>query len=213
MVNVSVEVSVEPVGGPLPTVPDLDWKVEGALRESIRVPMSWEEFLELPEHLHAEFLDGVVLVSPRPTPLHAKVELRLGALLDRCLPTLNVLPEVDVRVADRRTRVPDLSVFRDWHDSTLLADEVPIIAVEILSRSTRSEDTVLKWRDYYEATVEQYWIVDPDARTIDAYANRDTGWERLAHVDEASPRGEVSVGEYGVVGLDLDEVIPRPAAE
>jgi len=57
-------------------------------------------------------------------------------------------------------RVPDVLVFRERVDDTLVT-ETPLLVVEVLSPSTRSEDTIRKAPEY--AGAGQFWVVDlPD---------------------------------------------------
>lgn len=86
----------------------------------------------------------------------------------------------------------------------------PVLVAEVLSPSTRREDLVRKSGEYAEGGVGQYWVLHPDARTLDVYANSDGAWaERLLHLDAASPPGEVVVGEHGVVPVVIGELLPR----
>jgi Uma2 family endonuclease len=39
---------------------------------------------------------------------------------------------------------------------------VPTLAVEVLSRSTRSKDMLKKLDLFMQTDVKEYWIVDPD---------------------------------------------------
>ncbi|HGE69650.1 TPA: Uma2 family endonuclease, partial [Candidatus Poribacteria bacterium] len=46
---------------------------------------------------------------------------------------------------------------------------VPDLVVEILSESTIDTDRKDKFYEYEKAGVLEYWIVDPDAKTIEVY--------------------------------------------
>ncbi len=82
-----------------------------------------------------------------------------------------------------------------------------MLVVEILSRSTRSEDTVRKSGEYLAGGAEQYWIVDPLDRSIDVFANRDSGWDALARIDEATPQATVPVTSALAVDVRLAELL------
>lgn len=55
--------------------------------------------------------------------------------------------------------------------STLSADTIrfpiPDLIVEVLSSATEERDRVAKFEDYAANSVGEYWIVDPDAVTIE----------------------------------------------
>ena len=63
-------------------------------------------------------------------------------------------------------------------------DGTPDLVVEILSPSSRRYDRVTKLRWYAQLGVPEYWLVDPDARTLERL---DMG-ELVSHV----PHGPVS---------------------
>ena len=49
----------------------------------------------------------------------------------------------------------------------------PDMVVEILSPSTRRHDRVIKYRLYQRAGVREYWIVDPDNKTVQVFRLED----------------------------------------
>ena len=51
-------------------------------------------------------------------------------------------------------------------DATWAQAPTPILIVEILSESTRRRDRNQKRSFYLDAGVDEYWIVDPETRTI-----------------------------------------------
>ena len=110
-----------------------------------------------------ELLDGAIIVTPAPGPAHQRAVLRLARLLqdaassdlevfvaplDTALPTGDVL-EPDVLVADR-----DDVTARD-------VSGVPLLAVEVVSPSSRRRDVGDKLTAYRDAGVPSYWVVDP----------------------------------------------------
>jgi Uma2 family endonuclease len=45
----------------------------------------------------------------------------------------------------------------------------PDFVVEILSESTRERDRGIKMQDYAAHNVQEYWLIDPDERTVEQY--------------------------------------------
>ncbi|RNL60435.1 Uma2 family endonuclease [Nocardioides marmoriginsengisoli] len=171
-----------------------------------RFRMSWEEYLDLPEKPKAEWVDGEVVVTPPVSADHGYAVLGLGSVLRSALPSLSVVTEVGVRLPRNRLRAPDLMVLDRWPEQKWVT-LAPVLVVEVLSPSTRSEDTVRKSAEYAEGRVGQYWMLDPDLRALDVYVNRDGGWDLLLHLDDDDPVGDVVVGDHGTVQLDLRDLL------
>ena len=115
-----------------------------------------------------ELLDGMLLVTPAPDVWHQEVALELAIRLRvACPPELHVVIAPFEWRGSRRTALqPDVLVARR---RDLLAEaggtflgEPPVLAVEVLSASTRRIDRLSKLSAYEEAGVGSYWLVDPD---------------------------------------------------
>ncbi|MDQ6523231.1 Uma2 family endonuclease [Nocardioides sp. LHD-245] len=171
-----------------------------------RVPMSYEEWLALPDNVKVEWVDGEAVFHMSGSPDHQDAAANLLILLRHSLTGVKVYPEVAVRLPRNRVRIPDLLVTErrpEGHHVT----EPPILVVEVLSPSTRNEDLFRKSLEYVAGGVGQYWIVDRRLRAIDVLASTDGEWSVLLHLDEETPTGEVTVGEFGVVPLDLAAIL------
>jgi Uma2 family endonuclease len=208
----ALSTKVDPVRSRVHTGRSTDVPVapEGALEvveQLRRFPMSWEDFLELQVEGKAEWVDGEVVVSPPSNVGHGVVAARLTVVLANALPDLEVGSEVGVWLPRNRLRGPDLMVLRSLPATTYLED-APLLVVEVLSPSTRAEDLLRKGPEYAAAGVGQYWVVDPDARSLEVFENLDGAWEPLLRLDDDHPTGEVAVGEHGVVPLDLTAILP-----
>lgn len=119
-----------------------------------------------------ELVDGSLIVTPSPSWRHQAVSSALMAALlrsDREPETLVVLhAPLDVRLAIDSVVQPDLMVF----DADDQEPRVPLLAVEILSASTRHLDIGLKWSRYAAARIPAYWVVDPDEPSVTAWTLR-----------------------------------------
>jgi len=74
---------------------------------------------------------------------------------------------LDWRPDSRTSLQPDVLVFGD-QDLESTAAESMILAVEVLSPSTRRKDTILKRSKYEDEGIASYWIIDPEAPSITA---------------------------------------------
>ena len=173
----------------------------------LRVPMSYEEWLALPEHPRNEFVDGTAILMGDPHPDHSRAQLNLSIALKTTLRGVEVNPVVAVALPRNRVRVPDISVFGE-RPATNPVTLTPLLVVEVVSPSTRSEDLLRKSRDYARARIAQYWLVDPDNRSIEVLGLADEEeWTTLLVLDDEHPRGQVDLGEHGTVLLDLAAIL------
>lgn len=183
----------------MPTAPS-------ASRGLRRQPMAYDEYRALPELLRAEWVDGEAVMAPSPSYRHQQVSRRIANLLESALPGLFVVEAVTVLLPHGRERIPDVVVL-DAEPEEAHVTATPLIAVEVLSASTRSEDTVRKSTEYLAAGIGQYWIVDPDAPTVEVFEGTATGWKALSRLDESRARDMVRVGSHGDVEIDLGHIL------
>lgn len=171
-----------------------------------RVRMSWEEYLGLPHSPKAEWVDGEVVIDMAPVVFaHGEAVGRLMLLLGPLFPDDFLVTEVGLWLPRNRLRAPDLMMVADRPDGDWVTAS-PALVVEILSRSTRSEDTIRKSMEYAEGGAGQYWVVDPELRAIDVWRNVDGEWELLARVDDDHPTAEVELAGVSVP-VDLREIL------
>lgn len=124
-----------------------------------------------------ELIDGVVIMSPSPTPLHQAVMLEIAYQIKAFLrlnPIGRVLVETDVvlmRRADKSDLVyrPELVFYRQSGSRQQIPERLegpPDLIVEVLSPATRNLDLKTKREDYEVAGVTEYWVVDPNAKSM-----------------------------------------------
>ena len=171
-----------------------------------RVRMSWEEYLALPEQPKAEWVDGEAVIMNAPVLFdHGDCVAQLVVLLVPLFPDRYLVPEVFLHLPRNRVRAPDLMLVHD-RPADGQVREAPALVVEVLSPSTRSEDTIRKSMEYAEGGVGQYWVVDPELRAIDVWRNVDGEWELLARVDDAHPTAGVELAGV-TVPIDLRQLL------
>ena len=135
-----------------------------------------------------ELIEGEIVVSPSPRSRHQVVLARLFRLLDdACQPGLMVLfAPLDVQLEEHSVVEPDLIVFDETALGQRGLDTPPLLAVEILSPSTRSLDLVRKKRLFERTGVASYWVIDPgdadDEVSMTAWELRESGYEAVAAI-------------------------------
>jgi len=140
-----------------------------------------------------ELVEGELLVTPSPGPVHQRV---VGALLDRLGSFLRatgrglVLPSpADLSLGEDEILQPDLFVLPPTRGPLLKWSQVRelMLAIEVLSPGTARFDRTLKRRRYQRAGVPEYWIVDPDARVVERWRPEDERPEILSEKLEWRP--------------------------
>ena len=163
-----------------------------------------EEVHRLPDDGNRyELIRGELFVTPAPRHRHERVLERLRRAIDAYVER-NGLGWTAARgvVRVRGSEVePDLLVrgdfpsAADWEDAP-----TPILVVEVLSDITRRRDHVQKREHYLDVGIPEYWIIDPDERTIRVVR---PGTEDELRSDTVSwlPSGAASPFELDVASL------------
>ena len=141
-------------------------------------PLTVADLEAMPDDGHRyELLDGVLIVSPAPGWSHQMVVGQLYLRLEEAGP-----PEVDVLTvpfavrpqgrlppAEQHTELrPDVLVARHADFTERDLPRAPLLAVEVLSRSTRLIDLNLKRAAYERMGTPSFWLIDP--RTVELWA-------------------------------------------
>ena len=177
------------------------------------VRMSIDEYLsaDLPEGHRYELVGGVVMMAPIPDPPHDLVVAALDAhfvLYRARRPGVigHISQRFGVVIGNRGTvREPDLGLYPPdsspgragftWRTAT------PMLVVEVVSPGQETRDYDDKRRDYWEAGVGEYWIADPQRKTLTMLTRGRLDWaEQTLGVGEtcrpaALPGLDISVAE------------------
>ena len=134
-----------------------------------------------------ELFDGVLVVSPAPIPRHQRALLGMAVLLrDACPPELEVfVAPLDFQPNRVRSFQPDVLVVRRDRIGEKNIQHPPVLAVEVLSKSTRTKDLILKRAMYASSGVVHSWVFDPtdgpDKPEFTAMELRDGVYRDVAH--------------------------------
>ena len=180
---------------------------------------TYQDVLDAPPHMVAEIVSGKLYTNPRPAPLYALAKSGLASLIGMPFhfasggpggwwiinePELHL--GEDIVVPDitgwRRERIP---VFPSGAYCTLASDWV----CEVLSPSTRKLDLVGKRAVYAREGVGFLWLVDPDARSLEAFELRGAQWVLIGTLFDDAP---VSLPPFEAIRFNLGDLWPPHGA-
>jgi len=147
---------------------------------------TYQDIIDLPEHIVGEIINGHLETHPRPAPKHAVAASSLG---DELLSPFQkgrggpggwwILDEPECHLG-AHVLVPDLAGWRKTRmpvlPETAWFDTVPDWICEILSPSTARLDRVVKMPIYAKLGVAYFWLIDPVLETLESYQLHDKHW-------------------------------------
>lgn len=132
-------------------------------------PLTRADLADLPDDGHRyELIDGTLIVSPGPALPHQDMVGNLYLLLRAaCPPELKVvLAPFAVALAEDTEVQPDLLAAPRTQFTRQALPGPPLLAVEVLSPSTRRVDLLLKRDRLQAAGVASYWLADPEQPSV-----------------------------------------------
>ena len=158
---------------------------------------SEEEYLALDTNHLIEFSQGQLDVLPMPTQSHqllviAPFELLRNYVRSRQLGTVLFAP-MRVQLWPGKYREPDILFMCSDHDDRRSDKywEGADLVMEVVSPDDPQRDTVTKRREYAQAGIPEYWIVDPSDMSITVLTLR--GQEYALHGEFVAGESATSV--------------------
>jgi len=180
---------------------------------------TYEDVLNAPEHQVAQVVDGELVLHPRPARRHAHVASDLGmelgppfrrgrggpggwVLIDEPELHLGNVPQI---------LVPDLAGWRTeratFGGEGAYFDVVPDWVCEVLSPATARLDRGRKADIYAAEGVQFLWLIDTDARHVEAFRIHEGSWLRIGLFADAEAR----IPPFDAVPLDVPALFTFPS--
>lgn len=148
--------------------------------------MTFEEYMSLPEEKRrCELLSGWMFREPSPGDLHQSAVGNLfGLLWNHIRQTRSgrvYLGPFDIVLSRENVVQPDILFVAAGRTGIITGKNVqgpPDLAVEVISPYSARKDRILRIRLYARSGIREYWIVDPERRTVGRFtpwANRLVG--------------------------------------
>ncbi|MCM1149411.1 MAG: Uma2 family endonuclease [Butyricicoccus sp.] len=147
--------------------------------------LSWEE------NDRVELIDGAAYMMAPPSRIHQEISMALAAQLYNFLEgkKCKVYPApFAVRLFEKDGEAPEDVDTMVEPDISVICEKskldehgckgAPDLVIEILSPSTRRHDRLVKLNLYQRAGVREYWIVNPEEKTVQVFT-QDGGFLRL----------------------------------
>jgi len=174
------------------------------------IKFTYHDYLQLPDDKRYELVEGELYLVPAPNLYHQRISREIVAVLYPHVRKYD-LGEVffapcDVVFSDISVVQPDL-IFVSRERLAILAEAnvqgAPDLVVEILSPSTGHRDLGIKRNLYAKYGVREYWIVDPDRKTVEVLSWTESGYRTEAVVPAT---GTLDSALFPDLELDLAEI-------
>ncbi len=153
-------------------------------QRQLRATYTVEDLITLPDDTpRYELRDGVVITVPAPTLGHQRVVGKLWRLLeDTVTDAYTVASAVGIMINQHNTLEPDVVVLRGHVESTLhyFPPNQCLVAVEVVSPSTKRRDRDEKPGLYASAGVPHYWRIEQDPLEVYVYDLADGAYVLVA---------------------------------
>lgn len=166
-----------------------------------------EQARDRDDGLRWELLDGELVMTPSPHTIHQAIVWELGMRLGPTMPsgTRFFTAPLDVRLDERNVLQPDLLLVAEETIQEDVISGAPILAIEILSPSTRRRDLVTKREILERAGCAHYWVIDPADASVRIWALVRGAYRPIVHAHGDEP---VTVSEPFDLTFAVNELIP-----
>lgn len=152
-----------------------------------------EIFLNLPEETPCQLIAGEIVMSPSPVPLHQAIIMELSFQLLRFVKAKKTgqvfVAPLDVSLDENNIFQPDI-LFIHKDNASIIGEKMiegaPDLVVEVLSPSSAYHDLRTKFRIYEQAGVQEYWIVDPERKSVEVFTNNGKKFQPHQEVDQGA---------------------------
>ena len=148
---------------------------------------NYKDYASLPEDGHYyEVVNGVLYMSPAPSTGHQEIVgwIFFYLVTHVKLPDLGRVYQAptDVELRPEDVVQPDVFVVLKPHLHRITSSRLigaPDLVVEVASPSTARHDLDEKLHSYARAEVPEYWVVNPDAQTVEVLVWQNWGYSSL----------------------------------
>ncbi|HAU31961.1 MAG: hypothetical protein XD78_0052 [Desulfotomaculum sp. 46_296] len=152
---------------------------------------TYADYALLPEGAPYQLIGGKLVMTPAPTTYHQIISMRLEGKVFNFINGKNLgvvlFAPIDVYFGEKETYQPDIIFIAQDRFHIIEPARIngaPDLVVEILSPSTGYYDLKKKARTYARHGVKEYWIADPEDRSIEVYKGQEEKFVLDQQVEE-----------------------------
>ncbi len=152
------------------------------------IKLTVRSYMSIPEgdDKRYELIDGELILAPSPVTQHHRISSNLLRALDEFVESQSLgelfYAPMDVVLSDHDVFQPDI-LFISNNRLHIIGDRniqgSPDLVIEILSPSTETRDRDIKLEQYLRFGVREYWLIDPQERTLEVLKAGDTEFETV----------------------------------
>jgi len=122
-----------------------------------------------------ELSDGHLIILPMPSLTHQRILKQFVYLAQTWLATMKrgeiLFAAHPIRLWPGKYREPDAMIWLNEHKNRMGERESgpPDLALEIVSPNNEPYDLETKFREYAQAGIPEYWIIQPETRTVSVF--------------------------------------------
>ncbi|MBR1398384.1 MAG: Uma2 family endonuclease [Selenomonadaceae bacterium] len=173
-----------------------------------------------------EIINGEIYMMAKPSMNHQRIAGNIYSKFKQHLKgkRCEAIIDQDVHLSENNNFVPDVMIVCD---PEIVEDDgihgAPDLVVEILSPSTARRDKNEKFFAYEKYGVKEYWIVSPEAKSVDVYLLKDGKFvlddvysiypdyemKRLSDEEKAEVKYSIKVSLYDDLEVPLVDIFER----
>ncbi|MCL2816350.1 MAG: Uma2 family endonuclease [Oscillospiraceae bacterium] len=116
-----------------------------------------------------EMIDGQIYLMATPSIEHRDVQYNMTNLFNeyfkrnkrRC----RAIIDHELSIDEKNYLEPDIKILCREKKN----DDIPVIIIEVLSKSTRERDLGVKMQKYAELGIKEYWVITWETSAVDTY--------------------------------------------
>lgn len=171
---------------------------------------TYEDYLQTPEDKRYELIGGELILVPAPKTKHQIVSAELHYLLMKYNEQNSVgkilAAPTDVYLDEENVLQPDI-LFVSNERQTIITEAnikgAPDLVVEIVSPSSAYYDLVKKKKIYAKFGVKEYWIVDPEEKTVEVHQLEGDSYRVTKSLSEDD---ELTSGTFPGLSINLKQM-------